>query len=94
LAATRALKKFVEFESETEAKRIVVAAIDEVAKQLGNTRAVFRKSYIHPAILDGYMEGTLAKSLTDSVVSAYKRNGMRADEAALMRLLRAYHKGR
>lgn len=90
LAATLELKKFDDFKSETEAKKNVVAAIDEVAKQLGNTRAVCRKSYIHPAVIERYLEGTLAKSLTGSAVSACKVSGVRADEAALMRLLRAH----
>ncbi len=44
----------------TEAKRNVVAAIRQVAEQLGNTAAVCRKCYIHPAVLDGYLAGQLA----------------------------------
>lgn len=45
--------------SETEAKREIVAAVDVCAKQLGNTRAVCRSSYIHPAVLDAYTSGEL-----------------------------------
>jgi DNA topoisomerase-1 len=44
----------------TEAKRNVVAAVREVAEQLGNTVAVCRKCYIHPAVLDGYLAGHLS----------------------------------
>jgi DNA topoisomerase-1 len=44
----------------TEAKRNVVAAVREVAEQLGNTVAVCRKCYIHPAVLDGYLAGQLS----------------------------------
>src|SRR5688500_12922076 len=40
----------------------VVQAIDAVAGLLGNTRAVCRKSYIHPAVIDCYSDGTLANA--------------------------------
>jgi DNA topoisomerase I len=43
-----------------EAKQTLLRAIDSVAEQLGNTRAVCRKSYIHPAIVETYLsEATL-----------------------------------
>ncbi|MFQ5703480.1 MAG: DNA topoisomerase IB [Gemmatimonadales bacterium] len=45
--------------SEREARANVVKAIDLVAKQLGNTRAVCRKYYIHPRIIEAYMEGSV-----------------------------------
>jgi DNA topoisomerase-1 len=47
--------------SDTQAKKNIVRAVEEVAKRLGNTKAVCRKSYIHPAVLDGYMEGSVRK---------------------------------
>jgi DNA topoisomerase-1 len=46
-------------ESEAEAKRNVVAAIEAVAKRLGNTRAVCRACYVHPALLAAYLDGGL-----------------------------------
>ena len=46
-----------------EAKANVNAAIDQVAERLNNTRAVCRKYYIHPAILDAYADGRLAAAL-------------------------------
>jgi DNA topoisomerase-1 len=55
--AARALCALRRFKTKTEARRNVVKAIESVARTLGNTRAVCRKSYIHPAILDGYMNG-------------------------------------
>jgi DNA topoisomerase I len=42
-----------------ERKRKVTEAIEGVAKRLGNTPSVCRKCYVHPAILDAYLEGTL-----------------------------------
>jgi DNA topoisomerase-1 len=40
-------------------KRMINQAIAGVAKRLGNTKAVCRKSYIHPAILDAYLAGRM-----------------------------------
>lgn len=48
-------------ESETEQRRCIVAAVDEVAARLGNTRTVCRASYIHPAVLDAFVEGTMSR---------------------------------
>ena len=41
-------------------KKNIARAIESVAKQLGNTVAVCRKCYIHPAVLEGYLNGSLA----------------------------------
>jgi DNA topoisomerase-1 len=48
-------------ESQTRAKKNIVRAIEQVAGQLGNTRAVCRKCYVHPAVLDAYLDGTLTR---------------------------------
>lgn len=45
--------------SETQAKRNIVRAVESVAQRLGNTRAVSRQCYIHPAIFDSYLDGSL-----------------------------------
>lgn len=57
--AARSLSKMDAFETETEARRNIVAAIAEVADHLGNTPAVCRKCYIHPGVLDAYLDGSL-----------------------------------
>ena len=46
-------------ESETQYKRNVAEAIKRVAKHLGNTPAICRKSYVHPDVIDGYGDGSL-----------------------------------
>ena len=48
--------------SETDAKRNIVRAVESVAHRLGNTKAVSRKCYIHPAIFDSYLDGSLLKT--------------------------------
>jgi DNA topoisomerase-1 len=56
LAAT-ALRDLGLASSEKEAKANIVRAIDIVAKRLGNTRAVCRRYYVHPAVIDEYLRG-------------------------------------
>ncbi len=45
--------------SEREAKKNITRAVQAVAKTLGNTPAVCRKYYIHPSILQAYLDGSL-----------------------------------
>ena len=58
--AARALRPLCSFSSQAQARRNVVQAIEAVARALGNTKAVCRKCYVHPAIIDAYLEGRLA----------------------------------
>jgi DNA topoisomerase I len=58
LAATL-LREFGVADSERLAKKNIVNAIDQVAAQLGNTRAVCRKCYVHPAVIDAYLDGSI-----------------------------------
>lgn len=69
-------------ESETEAKRHVVEMVKNVSRQLGNTPAVCRKCYIHPAVVENFMLGTLAELPRPRV-----RKGLRAEEVALAMFL-------
>jgi DNA topoisomerase IB len=61
--AVQALRRTPEPSSQGEGRRLVVAAIDEVARQLGNTRAVCRKCYIHPEVLQSFLDGGFAAAL-------------------------------
>ena len=61
--AALALQEFEKFDSETQAKKNVVRAIESVAEKLGNTPSVCRKCYVHPAVLDAYMDGTMLEGL-------------------------------
>jgi DNA topoisomerase-1 len=76
--AAQALLALLPFESLTEAKRNVVQAIEAVAKQLGNTKAVCRKCYVHPAIVESYLEGKLFETMR-----------RRSEEAGVLAVLRA-----
>jgi DNA topoisomerase-1 len=62
--AARALQELQQFRSETQAKKNILQAVEAVAGVLGNTRSVCRKCYIHPAIVDAYLDRTLASALS------------------------------
>ena len=62
LAAT-ALGGFAGFTTQAQAKKNIVRAVEWVAHKLGNTRAVCRRCYVHPAVFEGYLDGTLVASL-------------------------------
>jgi DNA topoisomerase I len=57
--AARALRDLGPAETKTATTANIVAAIDQVAARLGNTRAVCRSSYIHPSVLAGYETSAL-----------------------------------
>src|SRR5689334_18112074 len=80
------------FKSEKQAKTNIVSAIDEISKRLGNTRAVCRKYYVHPAIIDAYMEGiTIPPTPGNGARQLRTTNGpaaLRRDEVSVVELLR------
>jgi DNA topoisomerase I len=55
--AAIALGQFERFETKAQAKKNLVRAIERVAERLGNTPSVCRKCYIHPVVLDSYLDG-------------------------------------
>jgi DNA topoisomerase-1 len=81
--AARALRALAPFASQAEGKRNIAQAIEAVAKELGNTKAVCRKCYVHPAILESYLEGRLADfwrgGSEEKAVVALLKAGLRRD---------------
>jgi DNA topoisomerase-1 len=88
--AAQALQEFEAVDSQGKIKKNIVAAVESVAKQLGNTRAVCRKCYIHPAVLDAYMDGSMLRTLRQRARRLDKRMGkLRPEEAAALVLIQA-----
>jgi DNA topoisomerase-1 len=79
--------------TQREAERNIVRAIDGVSERLGNTRAVCRKYYVHPALLEAYLEGRTAKlPLANAEPPELPRRGkreaaLRRDEVAVLQFL-------
>jgi DNA topoisomerase-1 len=92
LLAAIALAEHGPAESETEAKRAVTAVMRRVGQQLGNTPAVARGSYVSPAVIDQYLDGTTIEDFRPRhlrVVGA-RDLGLDLEEQALLSLLRSW----
>jgi DNA topoisomerase-1 len=92
LLAVAALTEIGKSDSQRQAKSNVLRAIDRVAEQLNNTRAVCRKYYVHPAVVDTYLAGTMLEVLQNGTQKAAAKAavtaGLEAEEQAVVRLLR------
>jgi DNA topoisomerase I len=87
--AAQALQEFRDFDSAAAAKRNITKAIERVAERLGNTQAICRKSYVHPAVIEAYMDRSLVKTLkrrTEKELRG-KLHRLSAEEAAVLALL-------
>jgi DNA topoisomerase I len=88
--AARALQEFETAASNAESKRNIVQAIESVAKKLGNTKAVCRKCYVHPAVIQSYTDGTLLRALRRRLKKEINdSHDLGPEEAAVLRLLKA-----
>jgi len=86
--AAQLLREFEAFTSNAEAKRNVLAAVEMVARRLGNTKAVCRKCYIHPAVFDAYMDGSMLETIAQRARKVSRAvDRLTAGEAAVLRLL-------
>jgi DNA topoisomerase-1 len=74
-------------ETDAEAKRRVVAAVTAAAQRLGNTPAICRKSYVHPTVIEAYMEGVTARLPRN--VADEDETALSAQERSVLRLLRS-----
>jgi DNA topoisomerase-1 len=87
--AALALREFERFDSEAKNKKNVLRAVEAVSGLLGNTPSVCRKCYIHPAIFDGYLDGSLPEALKRRADEALEdpKSGLTAEEAAVAAFL-------
>jgi DNA topoisomerase I len=75
-------------DSQTQLKKNLVDAIKSVAQRLGNTPAVCRKCYIHPAVLDAYLTGAMTTLIADlTQPTTTHPHALRPEEHALLHLL-------
>ncbi len=87
--AAVALHELKEFDSDAQAKRNVVAAIERTAAHLGNTPAICRKCYVHPGVFESYLEGSLALVLRNRAETQIRErlDVLSPEEAAVLALL-------
>ena len=65
----------------------ITATVSAVAAQLGNTPAVCRKAYIHPAVLNHYLDGSLLTRLEHVATEHFHDSALRPEEQAILNLL-------
>jgi DNA topoisomerase-1 len=87
--AALALKEFERFDTQAAAKRNVKRAIEQVAQRLGNTPTICRKCYVHPGVLDCYLDGSLALQVKQDAEAELRTAaaGLQPEEAAVLGLL-------
>jgi DNA topoisomerase-1 len=87
--AALALQEFEKFDSETQAKKNIVRAIETVAARLGNTPSICRKCYVHPAVLEAYLEGSVLEALRTTSEQALVEDlhALTPEEAAVLAML-------
>ncbi|MEO8285552.1 MAG: DNA topoisomerase IB [Chloroflexota bacterium] len=75
--------------SETQAKKNIVQAIEQVSERLGNTPTICRKCYVHPAIIECYMDGSLLEYLKAQPEAKPQKDlaNLPAEEAAVLTFL-------
>jgi DNA topoisomerase-1 len=94
--AARSLRECEPFSSQTQAKRNVVEAIKAVAVRLGNTVAVCRKCYIHPVVIEAYLNNTLPPLPSQQIKEqrGRSRHALSDDERFVLTLLKQLMKSK
>lgn len=89
--AAIALQAVGGFETKKQAKANIKNAISAVSKMLGNTPAICRKCYIHPAVLESYLSGNAIEGLKQKTQEALESEAidLREGEAAILKFLQA-----
>jgi DNA topoisomerase I len=87
--AAWALQELGQFGSDTQAKRQVVAAVESVSTELGNTPAICRRCYVHPEVFDAHLDGRLGDILEKEASRKLSKDldGLTPQEAAVLALL-------
>ena len=88
--AAMALNELESFDSAAQAKRNLRTAIEKVSARLGNTPTICRKCYVHPEVLNSYMDGNLVLELKSQAESELGGaiGSLKPEEAAVLALLR------
>jgi DNA topoisomerase-1 len=90
VAAAMALQELTAIDDEAGRKKAVVRAIEQVAQQLGNTPTVCRACYVHPEVIDRYLDGTMVEALQRRARGVGRgSHALKAGEAAVLGLLQA-----
>ncbi|RYE20513.1 MAG: DNA topoisomerase IB [Sphingobacteriales bacterium] len=88
VSALYAFKEAGEFTSMAQCKKNIVSVLDEVALNLGNTRTVCKKYYVHPTVIKSYEEGSIFKYISElDEKKDIKVSELNLAEKALLKIL-------
>jgi DNA topoisomerase I len=89
VTASIALEQLGVFETQTQGKKNVTEAIKSTAERLGNTPAICRKCYVHPGVIDAYMDGSLLNFFKHFEENTQKntKKGLSPDESKVLAFL-------
>jgi DNA topoisomerase-1 len=89
--AAIALNAIGAFETKKQAKANIKDAVTAVSKLLGNTPAICRKCYVHPAVFESYLSGNAIEGLRQKTEEALENKApdLRAGEAVILKFLQA-----
>jgi len=89
--AALALDELRTFDNAAQAKKNLRAAIERVATRLGNSATICRKCYVHPEVLNSYLDRTLILKIQSEVESELREGlaGLQPEEAAVLAILQA-----
>ncbi|MGX7874731.1 hypothetical protein ACVDG5_020005 [Mesorhizobium sp. ORM6] len=73
-------------------KRVMNRVIDKVAERLGNTRAVCRKSYIHPRVFEAWSQGRLLAEMAEANKCKWSIDGLDDEGALVLRSLTTHER--
>lgn len=90
ICAAQYLVELGSAESETQKRRNVVGAYKHAAEVLGNTAAICRKYYVHPAVIHAYEQGSLASEM--SAARSTPSSGLRMAERGVIAVLESSSK--
>jgi DNA topoisomerase-1 len=89
--AALALRELETFDCAAKAKKNIRTAIERVAARLGNTPTICRKCYVHPEVINSYLEGSLLLEIKNKAESELRNKiaNLTPEEAAVLATLRA-----
>ncbi|MDX1654999.1 MAG: DNA topoisomerase IB, partial [Candidatus Competibacteraceae bacterium] len=85
--AARTFRELGHGASQTDSRRRVSEAIKRVARRLGNTPAICRKCYVHPLVVEAYLDGSLVETLERKAARELAEKHLDPEEVQVLRFI-------
>lgn len=90
VVAAEKLNKLPLSDNEKDNNRNIVKAVKQTAEELNNTPAICRKYYIHPHLIQAYLDGYLTKEMSKKKSARKSKYGLNKEEKVVLRILKIY----